>query len=725
MADVYEEKIKHFFDGLHETLDLQTDKDEKLKELKAQRFYQGRPFSRNPFSDPKEHAELVAPGHSRRASQATDIRDAIDSGTNPERNKSEEPVGPEESKLEHPGPTWVNLFYDLAWTATFASLTQFHLGSIFFQLVIFGMLAATTRGFDVTDYILHTPGSSQLEQMETDQILDPELYAAERLASLSIKVIAISLAMSRVLLLIQHLRVLLYAYLTVNNKEKPMRAPWWKLSIIPLGLSISTPLFFAAWAVVRSPRGKTPYGAKLKFILWGAGILVEGVSHIRMSRLSWLKTNSGSTDNQNVVKTPSTEPDQPTLDYQAGVPEETLIVPYSGVKTRERLEAITTIILGEGINGIAGTLYSIISTPNPGGPTVTNIACAALIIYFLAYLYFEGSTGNRDLKESGRRQVYWVVMHFPLLLFIILLLQGIRNQFVVTSFLFSAKSSFGELSKLFEGVRLSNATVVQNIPIKNYFLKRGLTWGDEYQNLLNLLTQNGTISLGSAPLSTTQREELGAWNMRLSLKIMAQTYKAKVTDTHNFLGGDDEIASSVADWIEQYNTNLTEPDWTRTSGSPGDMHYYQILTAMINSKLQSTRYIMALAGLVLICMAMLDLIHSRPRDRFQWGSILSRFSTGWALVFLLLLNLGRYQSLWASPSQIGHQAGVYRWLSAYWVLPTIAIAYGIQFLIDVILVRITVIKYKRADPSTPQAVEIKIWLFVKNTVLGFFGRPRS
>ncbi|KAF8670156.1 hypothetical protein RHS04_08665 [Rhizoctonia solani] len=27
-------------------------------------------------------------------------------------------------ELEEPGPTWVNLFYDLAWTATFASLTQ-------------------------------------------------------------------------------------------------------------------------------------------------------------------------------------------------------------------------------------------------------------------------------------------------------------------------------------------------------------------------------------------------------------------------------------------------------------------------------------------------------------------------------------------------------------------------------------------------------------------------
>ena len=138
----------------------------------------------------------------------------------------------------------------------------------------------------------------------------------------------------------------MYAYLTAKNKEKPMRAPWRKLFIIPLGLSISTPLFFAAWAIVRSPRGKTAYGAKLKFIFWGTGIVVEGVSHIRMSRLSWLKPNNITTDDPNVVKTPSTEPVQLILADQPGAPKK-LMVPYSGVKPRERLEAITTIILGE------------------------------------------------------------------------------------------------------------------------------------------------------------------------------------------------------------------------------------------------------------------------------------------------------------------------------------------------------------------------------------------
>ena len=51
-------------------------------------------------------------------------------------------------------------------------------------------------------------------------------------------------------------------------------------------------------------------------------------------------------------------------------------------------------------------------------------------------------------------------------------------------------------------------------------------------------------------------------------------------------------------------------------------------------------------------------------DRYHWASILSRFSMGCALILLLLLNIGQYQSLWAAPVQIARQAGVYRWLSA-------------------------------------------------------------
>jgi hypothetical protein len=51
-------------------------------------------------------------------------------------------------------------------------------------------------------------------------------------------------------------------------------------------------------------------------------------------------------------------------------------------------------------------------------------------------------------------------------------------------------------------------------------------------------------------------------------------------------------------------------------------------------------------------------------DRFQWGIILTRISMGISLLFLLLLNVGDYQTLWVLDNQAGIQAGVFKWIWA-------------------------------------------------------------
>ena len=79
----------------------------------------------------------------------------------------------------------------------------------------------------------------------------------------------------------------------------------------------------------------------------------------------------------------------------------------------------------QGINGIAGTLYSIISAPGLENPILANIICSGFIVYFLAFLYFEGpSSGHMDPNDTTRRKIYWLLLHLPFLLCIMLLLQG-------------------------------------------------------------------------------------------------------------------------------------------------------------------------------------------------------------------------------------------------------------------------------------------------------------
>jgi hypothetical protein len=121
------------------------------------------------------------------------------------------------------------------------------------------------------------------------------------------------------------LSVFYYARKHCNNTWKDVP---WKLWIIPLGLWVSTLLFFGAYAITKIAFGRSPVGAKLKFGLWGIGLFVEIVTHIRMFKSSWL----GS------------------IPFRMGMRQSNsieLAVPYSDSGTRERLAAITTIILGE------------------------------------------------------------------------------------------------------------------------------------------------------------------------------------------------------------------------------------------------------------------------------------------------------------------------------------------------------------------------------------------
>lgn len=102
--------------------------------------------------------------------------------------------------------------------------------------------------------------------------------------------------------------VLYYAKRTSKSGRFPRQ-----LFIVPASLIISTGLFFGAFAISNSESGREPYGAKIKFVLWGVALLVEVVAHIARSQ----------------------------MDITQGVQ------PRSHGSILERLNGITTIILGE------------------------------------------------------------------------------------------------------------------------------------------------------------------------------------------------------------------------------------------------------------------------------------------------------------------------------------------------------------------------------------------
>jgi hypothetical protein len=114
-------------------------------------------------------------------------------------------------------------------------------------------------------------------------------------------------------------------------------------------------MFFVAWGITNSELGVTVSGAKLKYVLWGSGLVVEVFSHVRMSRINWRPSQfnyknklfwrggAGNEELDTLKLTPVAE--SRSIVGPSRPPE--LPIPESDVTLRSRLEAITTIILGE------------------------------------------------------------------------------------------------------------------------------------------------------------------------------------------------------------------------------------------------------------------------------------------------------------------------------------------------------------------------------------------
>ncbi|CAE6435909.1 unnamed protein product [Rhizoctonia solani] len=697
-------------------------------------------------------------------------------------------------------PSWLNLFFDLAWTATFSSLTSnnkfrepwdsisytaffitawwlwvaqvaynvdfytddwFHLLFTFLQLLIFGALAATTRGYDVTNYILHSPGSSDLEPYNI-MTVGPDRYAAEHLTKTSLRVITFVVALSRILLLVQHLRVLVYAKLSCKKTRFPRR-----LLIVPTSLIISAGLFVAAFMTTLSGWGLQPGGAKIKYACWGSAVLVEMVAHTIMFQLDAHKgirlRSHGSVTGRladittillgeglNAIAGTFYAIEQapgfsaPTgsavvccaiivfflayLYFEGAAPLKSVrrraawimmhlpwllsvillleaglfvaafmttlsdwgrqpngarvkyacwgsailvemiahIIMFQldvnqGIRLRShgsvtgRLSDITTILLGEGINAIAGTFYAIEQAPGFSAPTGSAVVCCGVIVFFLAYLYFEGAAP----LNSVRRRAAWIMMHLPWLLSVILLLEGVKNQLLLSSYLGSV---YYIISGISDTIGIQDKAQL-NATMRPLLLQAGLSFDQEYAGLVNMINFNLSHyeNLANETAMAFTGEITKVWYLKIQLSATLNTYLT-------FMDNDtipDTIYSTIRRYQNDYNYTLEDITAATTTNTPELPHYGQIWEQLLKPSISNARYIMAMCGTTFIFLASLNLIQAWPRDRFHWASIFSRYATGTCMLLLLLLNIGSVQVYvgW-SDEQLARRAGIFQWIDA-------------------------------------------------------------
>ncbi|KAG8945850.1 hypothetical protein FRC03_001624 [Tulasnella sp. 419] len=372
------------------------------------------PFTRTPFkSDPsrasarsnKDYAPSVTSRPPSLHPGRQNTEDTISTTAWGPDQWDDEPVG------ERP-PGWLELSGDLAWTATFSSLTsntditdgrsiisygvffgmmwqlwasqasydiKFYMNDwwhrLFFilQLCTYGGLAAFTSDFDIF-WAFDPDGEVFVGDANglTAQAIAQNRYRKKQLSFMGISLV---IAISRSFLLLQYLRVAYYRY--------RYRVSSWLHMLTPISIAISSTLFFACYGILKSV-DQTSTIAIVQFLLWGSAMFIEIIGH-------------------------------------AFTPDDSKEKLRGHGSITERLSTLTVIVMGEGLNGLSSTLRHSVNAPGFGTKTVVQIASVAIILYMFWLLYFEGF--RKRLPPRKTKKEIWLLLHLPFHLFLILTLE--------------------------------------------------------------------------------------------------------------------------------------------------------------------------------------------------------------------------------------------------------------------------------------------------------------
>lgn len=546
--------------------------------------------------------------------------------------------GADEEEGERP-PEWLELAGDLAWTATFSSLTSntsvtqasavwnyavffcltWHLWAtqttydiryytndwwhrLLFasQLGVYAILAAFSGSFNVSWQV--DPDATAVFKGNVTELTGEALdQNQEYLITKSFRGINVMLFISRMLLFAQYVRVMIY--------RKRSKQFWsWRFLLTPLSLLFSGGIFLGCFIMIKEdPDSKTV--ALTQLILWGIAVISQAIAG-------------------------------------AFTPEDERQVLKSEGAMEPRLASLTVIILGEGLNAICGTLNSSMNSLGLSKTMFAQSMTILLILYFIWLLYFDGF--RIKYSPSKLLEELWLCLHFPLHLSLILLLEGIKNVFIYVNVV----ESFDRLNIAFEEVvnEYNSSSLFPDHPLLEKLLRvLKMSWQQEKSDLQVAI--NADLANGG------------------DVNVESQIWRWWGTVIHNVIllydsQTDPEAEFKFNEFVSSNNTALAN-DYN-DEDNPLLAGFYNIY---FEQMAYTGHWIVAVSGTLIMCMAILNTVQRRPRNRFAWGYTLSRVFIG-----VTLIIVGGVTSKW-----IGNET----WI--IWILPTVVMGYGLGVIIDWIL----------------------------------------
>ncbi|CAE6459156.1 unnamed protein product [Rhizoctonia solani] len=531
----------------------------------------------------------------------------------------------DEERGERP-PAWLDLFYDLAWASTFSTLTQnnvisggeeslsyavffsmfysndwFHRIFVFLQLCVFGALAAFTSKFDVTAFVGSDDSDPAQRALDTFNGVSLDQQKANNLAAQRIPEISFfGIA-------------LVIVWLYAHDKRDPA------VVVKPLAMFISAGLWCGSFAMLFTARYTNNAAHISKFIMWGVATAIEVAGHYFAPPAGHLRSMGSLT---------------------------------------ARLATLVTIILGEGLNGITGTLKFAATSLGFNIRCVSLVLCTAVVVYLTFYLYFEGT---RPRISKNRRSV-WICLHLPYMLCVILLMEGLKNLLLYTILYNSVEFTIKQFTKFLneanQAPTLAEMSTVLNQTMTPFLAKIGFSWDDGWGKVMTKLRA----------INSTQEQEI-------ENVYVGEMYRLLMNLTvHAFRQFESEDKSPAAELaILQYLHNDTV---VRIDIADLDIpEFGKVIVALAEPHVQGARWIY----------------------RYAWGSAISRFLNGTILLTLLFMNIGS-----GDYNGLANNGAIWAWMDSFWALPTLAFSLLAQAIVDHMLL---VLSVRSADRALERAYE--------------------
>ncbi|KAK7450606.1 hypothetical protein VKT23_012916 [Stygiomarasmius scandens] len=561
----------------------------------------------------------------------------------------------------------------VAYNVRFCRADWLHRMFVFFQVFVFWGLAAFTNDFNVVNGIVQSRDEMEADMLErevfvNDSLITPllqgEAFRKDRLPVLNVRGISVTMALSRLLLLFQYLIAFYHAHRSSHEDE--IKYSEYSSFLVHIGsLVFSSLCYFAAFGILITHPDKTDQIIKL--VLWYFPLLVEVAAHfIAASRFC-----------------------QGRVDYDAK-----LIWEYSAT--------VFVIILGGGLDNITNGFQFTVGNVSFEWKSLGLIFGGVVIFLLLFSLYFstaepesvtgehredtggdcekatpKGGTGAGDpKKETGKpekdgdnmRVIGSFFFFFFYLSAIIVTLQGIAAMLKAgnigdaldTPFQFLRESKLIMELKGF-GVLLNESDYVQST-IGEQLQKQGI----ELSLLLSLINEQ---------IDNATTLDPPDFNLSFNALLQADEYVIETILANLNSVPDDSLLLAKLD-----SFYYPAPD---NYILINNQTFNDLVQSIIISNTTPVLWFYAAGGAVLVTLALVSVIGQSPRDKFEWGQVLSRLLMGSAIILLTSFNVHASKNILTEDF---HYEGSRIWFLAThsWVLPPYAVALFIEQIAEVV-----------------------------------------